>query len=175
MFEVASDLQGDGFIVMEDKARAVTLASHWSETLTHACRRTPPVVTPKSLLHGRAQAGSRSCPSGVRSRHIEIRLNSVHAGTARIAREWLRPAVSRTSPRRRKETCRAGQYCSCAWLRHASDMKTMRDHVSTFQRQNRATVHVQHQVLKLEPFAGQCRDQGLRPSKETRDETKEKQ
>ena len=134
MFEVASDLQGDGFIVMEDKARAVTLASHWSESLTHACRRTPPVVTPKSLLHGRAQAGSRSCPSGVRSRHIEIRLNSVHAGTARIAREWLRPAVSRTSPRRRKETCRAGQYCSCAWLRHASDMKTMRDHVSTFQR-----------------------------------------
>ena len=134
MFEVASDLQGDGFIVMEDKARAVTLASHWSESLTHACRRTPPVVTPKSLLHGRAQAGSRSCPSGVRSRHIEIRLNSLHAGTARIARERLRRAVNRTSPRRRKETCRAGQYCSCAWLRHASDMKTMRDHVSTFQR-----------------------------------------
>jgi len=34
---------------------------------------------------------------------------------------------------------------------------------------------VQHQELKLEPFAVQRRDQGLRPSKETQDETKEKQ
>ena len=34
---------------------------------------------------------------------------------------------------------------------------------------------MQHQELKLEPFAVQRRDQGLRPSKETQDETKEKQ